>query len=245
MNEDPNEQVETSNGGTPEGGPKHVEIAVNDEAILVSSLRLSAKRDGQVFAHRESGSIPQQSDSAVADDGSVHSILRGTPSQGEQSTLEVCRGLFRTLQQRKHRWHLPHLAPEHDDCDCLSQSLDSVNELLRVQLVRVVTDSTIWRELAQRGHHTTAAPSSHALAEGIRGAIEKKAQKTALGQRARLALALDATTTSAFALGAVIRSFRDGHGSWCKELGFRAIWLVGPSSDMTYRLDERDAGDAA
>ena len=238
-NTDNNQEV-----GTQEADETPVPISINGAPVAIKALRLSEKRSGQVIAHREIGIIPQKSGATVADDGTIHSELRGSPAQGESVTLDVCRALFGTLQQRGHRWHLPQLAGEHDDCDCVSQSLDCLDDHLRVQLVRALIDTTAWRELAQRGMHASQT-ATREMAEALRDTVAKKAARTSPVQRKQLALAIDATTTSAFALGPVISAFRSHYGEWCKGLDFIAVWLIGPSSEMTYRIDEPDPADAA
>lgn len=246
MNSDEKEPAKDSDAPQrPPEPPDPVELHASDLVSIVSALRIDLKRNGEVFAHREAGAIPQQSDSTVDADGLVHSMLQGTPAQNEGRTLETCHALVKTLRQRGERWHLPQLVGQSDDCDCTSQSLDDVEQHLRIQHVRVLTDSATWRDLAMAKLYTSQASEVSVLAQAIRDAIQKKAQRTAKVQRAELALALDSMTTSAFALGPVVRAFRAAHGTWCKDLGFRSVWLVGPSDETTYRLDQRDLRDSA
>src|SRR5437879_8998166 len=97
--------------------------SINGFVAPISSLRLDLKRGGEVIAHRESGAIRQSSDSTVQPDGSVLSVLRGSPAQGEQATEEVCRTLAQVLRARGDGWHPPQLAAPHDDCDCVTATI--------------------------------------------------------------------------------------------------------------------------
>jgi hypothetical protein len=157
----------------------------------------------------------------------------------------VCRALVRTLQQRGYRWHLPTSAPvQNDDADCVSGSFDKGEGTLRIQHVRVITNEATWRTLAQAKQLSQVIASTLDAAGTLREAIDKKAKPSTAVQRANLTLALDATTASVYSLGGVVRAFRENHGGWCQALGFATVWLVGPSGDLTYRLDVRDPADA-
>ena len=227
-----------------ESEPTDVAFAINGFVAPISNLRVDHIRRGEVIAHRETGAIRQASDSAMNEDGSVASELRGRPSQGEGATLDACEALRRTLEHRGERLYPVHLADPHDDCDCVIQ--DPVNAArIRIQVVRADSRQQPWRNLGASGLHEDPMMSLQTAAERIRATIQAKADRLVEAQRRNLVLALDATTTSALALGPVVREFRDASMSWCRALGFISIWLVGPSNATTYRLDERDPSDTA
>jgi hypothetical protein len=74
------------------------------------------------------------------------------------------------------------------------------------------------------------------LAVDIRTAVESKSKKYSSAQRSKLLLALDAIRSPAYVHDAVLAAFLAAHGPWVASLGYRAIWLVGPTVDLTRRL---------
>lgn len=225
----------------PDEKDEEVVYRINGFDVPIDSLRFDIKYGKRVVEHRESGAIPQSSQARTNASGQIESQLRGKPAQGETATLAVCRALRDTLRVRGATWHVPVDAGEHDDCDCVMESLSDL-PALRIQVVRADADQETWRALARDGRHQMTFGATDA-ARVLQQAIEKKARRYGRDQRARLTLALDATTRSALTLAPVIEAFRVEFGTWCSDQGFHAVWLVGPSSLTTYRLDEQDAGD--
>jgi hypothetical protein len=72
------------------------------------------------------------------------------------------------------------------------------------------------------------------LAADIRAAVESKLYP--LPQRRELLLALDAIRSPAYVHDEVVAAFLATHGEWAAGLGYWAIWLVGPTADLTRRL---------
>lgn len=223
--------------------PPPVLLSINGELMPVSSIRMSHKLGGEVIAHRETGAIPQSSNSAVQSDGSVISVQRGAPAQGESQSEATCRALAAAWRTRGRTWYHIQLAEPHDDCDCIARHGRA--DEVRIQVVRADSSPDAWRTLAKEGEYSTMSGTAEPRAAILRYTIQKKAERTPRTQRERLVLALDATTSSAFALGAVIRSFREQHGDWAASQGFNEIWLVGPTAEMTYRLDAQEETDTA
>jgi hypothetical protein len=181
----------------------------------------------------------------ISPSGELQAELHGLPLQGEENTLEVCRHLVQEWTRRGQRLHPPRLAPPHDDSDCLCSQLDDPSNQLRIQVIKALIDPKVWGSLAREGKISTEIKSPADAAELLRMAIDKKAERTPLAQRSELLLALDAMGSASVALGVVVEEFRQRHGAWCKSLGFRSVGLAGRSSHMIYRLDSREAEDAA
>jgi hypothetical protein len=72
------------------------------------------------------------------------------------------------------------------------------------------------------------------LVSNIRAAAESKLYSPA--QRRKLLLALDAIRSPAYVHDAVVAAFLATHGAWAAGLGYQAIWLVGPTADLSRRL---------
>ncbi len=218
-------------------------ISINGEIIPGSNLRITQHRRGEPITHRESGVVGSSSEAAATPEGSVVSQQRGTPAQGEGRTFEACRMLAAVWRDRGQPWlHVSQAGP-HDDCDCIG--FHGENPPVRIQLVRADSSPDAYRALARDGEFATMSPTAEPRADVLRAAIKKKADRIPVVQRQNLILALDATTASVYALGPVVRSFRDQFESWAAGLNFAAIWLVGPNNTMTYRLDAKDAADRA
>lgn len=215
------------------------EYFINGFPVPIDNLRVNVTIGGRVVQHTESGSIPQQSDAIIRPDGTVEAELRGKPSQGESSTLDVCRALTKKLNAGERTWANPELAAEErDDCDCTASSIKG-DSRLRIQVVRALTDPRIWRSLAASGLHE----SNQAVVEAagvLRDSISKKAERIPLVQRLDLILALDALGTSNLALSPVVDAFRVNYGDWCSAFRFKAVWLVGPATEMIERLDSAE-----
>jgi hypothetical protein len=87
--------------------------------------------------------------------------------------------------------------------------------------------------LAQSGQ-TTLQRNVEELVSNIRAAAESKLYSPA--QRRKLLLALDAIRSPAYVHDAVVAAFLATHGAWAAGLSYQAIWLVGPTADLSRRL---------
>jgi hypothetical protein len=81
------------------------------------------------------------------------------------------------------------------------------------------------------------------LAAAIRTAVESKSDPSPQRRkgipsehRPGLLLALDAIRSPAYVDEAVVEACLASHREWATGLGFRAIWLVGPTAGLTRRL---------
>ena len=73
-------------------------------------------------------------------------------------------------------------------------------------------------------------------AAAIWDAITKKSARLAPSQRAQLVLVLDAIRTPGYLRATVIEVFRAHYGDQAANLGYIAIWLVGPTAALTHQL---------
>lgn len=226
------------------------QIYINGFPVTGVHLRRDLKRGGEVIAHNESyspgddadASAVEASEAVVLADGSIVSERRGAPGQGETRTERVCRALAAVWRDRGRPWLHIRLAEPHDDCDCLGfYSRDAV---ARIQVVRADSSQAVYRALQAEGRYGTRAESLASPAQVLAEAIHKKASRIPRVQRPALILALDAMEASGLVLGPVVRHFREHHGATAADYGFREVWVVGPGPATTYRLDQRDDGDA-
>jgi len=109
--------------------------------------------------------------------------------------------------------------------------------VIRVQVTGVLDQATM-AQLGRAGH-VSSQKNLVQLANEICDAIRRKIASYSVAQRNEVALALDAIRSPGHATSAVVEALRRGP---CKEIlrssGFQAIWLVGPTVDLTYLVDE-------
>ena len=60
--------------------------------------------------------------------------------------------------------------------------------------------------------------------------------KTLFSELAEIVLVLDATDSPRYALRAVADAFREQHVKWAAGVGYQAVWLVGPVTELVHRL---------
>jgi hypothetical protein len=92
-----------------------------------------------------------------------------------------------------------------------------------------------WKEVARTGRAESVETNDRRAAV-IWAAIIKKSTRIPPRQRSQLVLVLDAIRTPDYLRNAVIEAFRVHHGDQARNLGFVAIWLVGPTATLTRRL---------
>ncbi len=168
--------------------------------------------------------------SSIAGGNDQRQDFHGRPAQNEEDVLQVCRSLRAALQREGQVWGPFSLPPTHaDDADAVAE--DSSGAVLRVQVTRV--ERVAWRTLAQSGQATLERSIEERVAD-IRAAVESKLYPEA--QRRNLLLALDAIRSPGYVEGPVVAAFLAAHGAWAAGLRYRAIWLVGPTAELTNRL---------
>jgi hypothetical protein len=123
------------------------------------------------------------------------------------------------------------MALSANDVDAIAK--DSAGAVLQVQMTQV--ERAVWNRLA-RDRQATLRRNVQGLADDIRAAVESKAKKYSPAQRSKLLLALDAIRSPGYVHDAVVAAFVTNHGEWAAGLGYRAIWLVGPTAELTCQL---------
>jgi hypothetical protein len=158
--------------------------------------------------------------------------FQGRPAQGEEDVLQVCRSLRGALALEGKIWDRFSLTPSSaDDVDAVARN-DAGAEL-RVQVTQV--ERTAWKMVAQAGQAT----SQHSVVElvaDIWTAVKSKAKQHSPAQRSKLVLALDAIRSPGHVHEPVPTRFLVDHGQSAAGLGYQAIWLVGPTAELTRRL---------
>ena len=197
------------------------------------TLAAAVRPQGSMIAHAR----PDLHDEAVRTSGPPGGVsgafdqsgafaIQGRPPQGEQGALEAARLLVAKLNSLGESWGEPILV-EDGDVDC--RATDG-QRTLEIQITRVAPES-VWRSLARDGGTEGAATADDILA-GIRRKAERYASPA---QRARLTLAIDATTDVSHALRGVLYELpREAVAGF----GFAAVWVIGPTIELVRRIDK-------
>jgi hypothetical protein len=214
-----------------------VSIIVEERLHLSEHASALQERGGQAIGFTESERQGRASGASLVEDGRVSYSLTGTSPQGEEDTLAVCRLLVGVLRAAGEDWADP--TASDGVVDCLAPAKDNPRSVLKIQVVRAIPDPDLWSELSRVGRIDRAGVDRGQLVSQLRAAVQHKAsdKKVPPSVRPDLVLALDANRLPGLTLDAVVEDYRTEHGAWTASHGFRAVWLVGPTARLTWRLD--------
>jgi hypothetical protein len=208
----------------------HSGVVASDHAMGVGL------REGRPFAFTESERTRLTRYASLQPDGTIVLDLKGLAPRGEEDSEEVCHILLQALLKDEGR-EITLLGSGDRDDDFL---IEEKGNRYGVQVVRAMTDRRFWQSLAHDKAIVRVSLTPERATEALKRAIEHKAvgrDAIPLAQRRNLVLALDAFRVPALALGVVTEEFRSEWGDWGKELGFLAIYVVGPDVTFVARLD--------
>jgi hypothetical protein len=212
-----------------------LERLARSEVRFGDHLSATTTRGGKVIGFSESQGRGRASAADVKSDGTISLIVTGSSSLGEQDTLRSCQLLIERLNKTDPLWSLPVLGT-HPSVDAETTAVGR-DDKLHMQVVRAITNSEFWRELGRSGTSGLRNVTPDEAASGIKDSILQKAGSIPPSDRSRLVLVLNSIDSPSLVLDPVIDAFRKMHQPWARSLGFREIWIVGPWSDLTHRLD--------
>ena len=160
--------------------------------------------------------------------------VAGRSRQNEEGVLEICQILARRLRHDNGKVGEPRRAtgPERGvDCE-----IPTPEEILQVQITRPASPD-FWQSLNCNATAKRSISSADA-ADDLLALVEAKARKTSPSDRAQILLALDATETAVHAMPSVVQTVQERRGSDISRQGFKAVWIVGPSDDLVFRIDK-------
>jgi hypothetical protein len=213
---------------------------VADDLVLVVSDHASARKlndqRGEVgYAASERAGLKSSTDRQ--EDGSYATHLAGRPVRGEGDTLYAARILVDTMNLRANEWQAPKEAPANlMHVDCVVEHHSVGREPLHIQVVRAITDEELYQTLARdRVHASSATPPGLTLqlAASIRLKEMRIEDPT---QRALIVLLLDANRLPQFSMTEVKTAVLTSLVQLCAASGFKEVWLVGPTTEHTYRI---------
>lgn len=167
----------------------------------------------------------------------VESSIEARPREGEKNVPEVARILREHLNRAGAEWHEPEICanPPSRDERGVDFILRHNTSRMECQVTRLgCKDHKLWHRIACGETVEITGPPA-AWADEVKDAIARKARNTSPKDRESLTLVIDSIETPAFLMG-VPSEFQRIHGSWAEQLGFHAIWLVGPASSLTAQL---------
>lgn len=236
--------VDESAGEKPEPCPncgsvlRTISVSVRGEVKVSDHVAALSRREGKAVGFTESMRDGRASWAEHAPDGSQSFGIVGTAPQGEDDTLECCRILIQRLNADGGHWSDPELS--EGNVDCQAHDTSDRSRVLRIQVVRACVDRTLWEELNTTHKVEKQDIDVAKLTELLIEAISKKANNRRIPEASRqtLYLALDATRLPGFAFDDTAANLRSVHRTWIKTRGFKAVWVVGPSFDLTWRVDD-------
>jgi hypothetical protein len=158
-------------------------------------------------------------------------VFDGEPPLHEQDVQQVCDTLREALAQGGDYWDRFRVQPETSDVDAVAD--DGHGGRLQLQVTRV--EQGAWEEVARTGR-AESVETDERRAAAIWDAITKKSTRIPPRQRVQLVLVLDSIRTPGYLRNTVIEVFRAHYGDHAMNLGYIAIWLVGPTAALTHQL---------
>lgn len=214
--------------------PRVIWKSVDELGVSITEhVSVTKHREGQVvgFVETERDGLAGRAD--VSHPGSALQALTGKPPLGESHSLLVAWKLVQHLNANGAHWAEPCSATEPADCE--SVGLEEDQQVLRMQIVRAVSDPSLWFTLHQDGQHS-ADWSADALAQAVRTTIDTKARRYGAREKLGLVLVLDANRLPVFSLTSVRDAIVTAATAAGQLSGFEAVWLVGPTPDLCYRV---------
>jgi hypothetical protein len=158
--------------------------------------------------------------------------FQGRPTRHKDDVLQVCRILRTALNDQGGTWGSfsePVPPAKHAD----ATAADSAGSVLRVQVSRVERASL---KTMARGDPIIRRRSVGQRVTDIRVAVDSGARRHPTAERSESLLALDAIRSPEHVERTVVDAFLRAHQTYVAGLGYGAIWLVGPTGEMSYRI---------
>jgi hypothetical protein len=183
------------------------------------------------------GSAEFRSTTHSSSSGELGHEFTGRPVRGESDVLQVCESLQEALRRRGVTLVGTFRTPTGPEGGVDAKGDTADGSVLRVQVIGVIDQQTM-AELGREGRASSDKDVMR-LADEVCTAIRKKVASYPASVRGGVTLALDAIRSPGHATAGVVEALRSGP---CMEIlresGFHEIWLVGPTADHAYQLDE-------
>jgi hypothetical protein len=158
--------------------------------------------------------------------------FHGRPAQVEDDAPQVYRILRTALNDQGAAWP-SFSAPPGSAADVAATVADESGAVLRVRVARVGRATV---KTMARGDPVVRRRSVGQRVTDILVAVDSQARHDSTKERPELLLALDAIRSPGHVERAVVDAFRTAHQTYVAGIGYRAIWLVGPTGEMSHQL---------
>ena len=172
------------------------------------------------------------------DQGNVTSVTEKPTPKNEQDGQAICERLLNWLNRSAPLYGKP-VPSSEKEVDWLAPALHQAAENLLMQVVRAETEEEFWRRVAQAGQARREITVAEA-ADLVINAVRHKKQHYSDQVRAKLVLVVDSGRSPAYTFQPVVDGFKTKYATECAESGYRSVYVVGPHSDLVYRVDRRN-----
>jgi hypothetical protein len=215
--------------------PRKIEVTIEENFYLSEHASVVKIQDGTIAGYAESKRNGLQVDADQVGHDSILGNLKGVSPAGESETMYVCRVLVEALNSQGGGWG--EVSPGRDEVDGSAKCVkDSGNEL-RIQVIRADPTPERWKQLADDGAVHISCRAEE-LAYPILESIRRKSVGYPISIKAGITLALDATRIPAMTLTVARTRIRELTRHDCIASGFKSVWVVGPTHELTYSLIE-------
>ena len=159
-------------------------------------------------------------------DGTIEFSMNGRAPQNEEDSIKVGQTLVERMNREGSNWGSVRKT-DKPWVDCEASKAGDEKKILEIQVTRVMPESK-FKELGS-SKHVNGEPGTDELGDDLYRVIKAKPATK------EIILALDAVRTPRYAFSAVVDSFRRRYEA--ESSGFKEIWVVGPSANLTVRLD--------
>lgn len=191
--------------------------------------------DGHALSFYETIRNGTSSSSSVLGDGDTVVIsITGRSPQNEDDTNHIQNVFKNFLEQSCHQVKFEVADPsEHNHVDFV---LESNGTLIKVQVVRSITDPNFWKDLAAEGKNEKEFTKCEVF-ELISNAIDLKVNKISdPAIRSEIVLVLDANRNQIFTSEILMNQYVDENKEFLSSTGFKEIWIVGYNEASVRRI---------
>jgi len=157
----------------------------------------------------------------------------GIPSHNEHLTLDTCRTLIHRLNRDGAAWGEPVALPQDSGADAEARDTRDPRRRLLMEVGRAEIDKDLWKRLDHEAQvaldTSTVEEAGHRIWEAI--------YHQRLRAHRNVVLVLNSIRTPWLALPHVVETFRRKYKADASDVGFQAVWIVGPGKSFVERLD--------
>lgn len=173
---------------------------------------------------------------SAAADGQITYWIMGRHSGKEPVELQAAKSLTEKLNELGADWDTPTVVPANArterGVDCTTTSRSAPQTRLDMQVT--TPERHAWERLGRDPSLFELGTTVSDIVEAIHRAVEGKQHLA----DPKIVLVLAAYDSPVHALRSVAEEFLDEHGEWAGTVGFKEIWISGPTVALVHRLDQ-------